>query len=75
MLDFEPLCLSAQPVISLSVKTMLKHVGSALFLLKSAVLLSVESFGCWVSHVRVGVLVFEGLYVQSESGWVGFSGV
>jgi len=27
MLDFEPLCLSTQSVISLSLKTLLKHVG------------------------------------------------
>jgi hypothetical protein len=40
MLCFEPLCLSTQVVISLSVKTLLNHVGSALFLLKSARLLS-----------------------------------
>jgi len=46
-------------VISLSVKTLLKHVGSALFLLNSARFLSVRSFGCWVSRVRIGVLVFE----------------
>ena len=59
MLACEPLCLSAQSVISLSVKTLLKHVGSVLFLLNSAGFLSVKSFGCWVSHVGVGVLVFE----------------
>ena len=40
MLSFEPLCLSTQSVISLSVKTLLKHAGSALFLLKPARLLS-----------------------------------
>ena len=45
VLGFEVLCLSAQSVISLSVKTLLKHVGSALFLLNSAWFLSVESFG------------------------------
>jgi len=45
MLSFEPLCLSAQSVISLSVKTLLKHVGSVLFLLNSACFLSVKSFG------------------------------
>ncbi len=42
MLGFEPLCLSTQSVISLSVKTLLKHVGSVLFLLNSAWFLSVK---------------------------------
>jgi hypothetical protein len=36
MFVWDPLCLSAQSVISLSVKTLLKHVGSVLFLLNSA---------------------------------------
>ena len=35
---------------------MLKNVGFRLFLLNSAGLLSVKSFGCWVSRVGVGVL-------------------
>jgi len=43
MLNFEALCLSAQSVIFLSVKTLLKHVGLKLFLLNSAGLLSVEA--------------------------------
>ncbi len=48
----ERLCLSAQSVISLSVKTLLKHVGSVLFSLNSARSLSNKSFGmpsfsCW----------------------------
>ena len=42
----EALCLSTRSVISLSVKSMLKHVGSVLFLLNSARLLSVKSW--WV---------------------------
>jgi hypothetical protein len=45
MLEFEPLCLSAQSVISLSLKTMLNHVGFRLLLLNSARLLSEKSFG------------------------------
>ena len=45
MFEVEPLCLSAQAVISLRLKTLLKHVGFRLFLLNSARLLSVESFG------------------------------
>ena len=45
MLGFEPLRLSTRSVISLSVKTLLKHVGLKLFLLNSAGFLSVESFG------------------------------
>jgi hypothetical protein len=43
MLEFESLCLSAQSVISLSVKTLLKHVGPVLFLLNSAWFLSVKT--------------------------------
>jgi hypothetical protein len=45
MLLFEPLCLSTQVVISLSVKTMLNNVDSKLFLLNSAWFFSVKSFG------------------------------
>jgi hypothetical protein len=51
----EPLLLSTQTVISLSLKTMLNHVDFVLFLLKPAGFLSVKSFGSWVSHVCVGV--------------------
>jgi len=58
MLACEPLCLSTQSVISLSVKTLLKHVVSVLFLLNSARFLSVKSFGTpsfscrsWRPHV------------------------
>jgi len=40
MLACEPLCLSTQSVISLSVKTLLKHVGLEVFLLNSAGFLS-----------------------------------
>ena len=43
MLEFESLCLSTQVVISLSVKTLLKHVVSVLFLLNSARFLSVKT--------------------------------
>jgi hypothetical protein len=43
MLGFEPLCLSTHSVISLSVKTLLKHVVLKLFLLKSVRLLSVKT--------------------------------
>jgi len=43
MLECESLCLSTQSVISLSVKTMLNNVGSALFLLNSARFLSVKT--------------------------------
>jgi len=46
MLACEALCLSAQSVISLRLKTLLKHVGSVLFLLNSAGFLSVKNFGC-----------------------------
>ena len=46
MLELAFLCLSAQSVISLSVKTLLKHVGSKLFLLNSAGFLSVKNFEC-----------------------------
>jgi len=45
MLESEALCLSTQSVIFLSVKTLLKHVGSVLFLLNSARFLSDKSFG------------------------------
>jgi hypothetical protein len=44
MLGWEPLLLSTQSVIFLSLKTMLNNVGSALFLLNSATFLSVKSF-------------------------------
>jgi hypothetical protein len=40
MLKPEPLCLSTQSVISLSVKTLLNNVGLKLFLLNSARFLS-----------------------------------
>jgi len=60
MFDSEPLCLSTQFVIFLSLKTLLKHVVSALFLLNSERLLSNEEFGRVefpmlesASHVRV----------------------
>jgi hypothetical protein len=44
VLGLEALCLSTQTVISLSVKTLLKHVGLKLFLLNSARLLRVKSW-------------------------------
>ena len=56
MLEFEALCLSTQSVISLSVKTLLNHVGSRLFLLNSARLLSVKSFG-FLIFLEVSVLL------------------
>jgi hypothetical protein len=43
MLGFEPFLLSIESVISLSLKTMLNNVDSALFLLNSARLLSDET--------------------------------
>jgi hypothetical protein len=43
MLAWEPLRLSAQVVISLSLKTLLKHVGLKLFLLNSARLLRLKT--------------------------------
>jgi hypothetical protein len=43
MLACEPLCLSTQFVIFLSVKSMLLHVGLKLFLLNSAWFLSVKT--------------------------------
>ena len=71
MLGFEALCLSTQSVISLSVKTLLKHVGSRLFLLNSAWFLSVKSFG-FLIFLEVSVLlvssVRDGFGVGS--GWV-----
>jgi hypothetical protein len=45
MLACEALRLSTQPVISLSVKTLLDNVEIKVFLLKSAVLLSNKSLG------------------------------
>jgi hypothetical protein len=58
MLACEPLCLSTQPVISLRLKTLLKHVGFLLFLLNSALLLSVKSSG-HAEFLMLGVGVIE----------------
>jgi len=44
VLKLESLCLSTQSVISLSLKTLLKHVGLKLFLLNFVRFLSVKSF-------------------------------
>jgi|GEM_PF-2745299 hypothetical protein len=52
MLEFESLCLSTQFVISLSVKTLLKHAVSVLFLLNSAWFLSVKTLQ-WTRKARV----------------------
>jgi hypothetical protein len=59
MLELESLCLSTQSVISLSLKTLLKHVGFQLFLLNSARLLSNERF-------RHGVLLVWGYLCLSR---------
>jgi len=63
MLASEALCLSTQSVISLSVKTLLKHVGSVLFLLNSAWFLSVRSFG----HAEFLMLESEALCLSVQS--------
>ena len=55
----------------------LNNVEFRLFLLKSARFLSVKSFGCWVSHVGFGVLVFECSirdFLRFKSGFVCFVG-
>jgi hypothetical protein len=43
MLGFEPLCLSAQSVISLSVKTLLKHVVFMLLFTQSVISLRLKT--------------------------------
>ena len=63
VLAWKPLCLSTQCAISLSLKTMLNNVVSALFLLNSTRLLSNEKF----RRVEFLMLVWECLCLSIVS--------
>jgi hypothetical protein len=75
MLTRESLCLSTQSVISLSLKTLLNNVVSALFLLNSAGLLSDEEFrhveclmGCrWVHIVVTNIMLLAVSWLLASS--------